>query len=68
MARTPQACPIRLVAVHLLSAAGEISRILWLDAEGHLSSQPHWLPREQALVMASNQQLVMGSSAEVRVL
>jgi hypothetical protein len=68
MARTPQACPIRLVAVHLLNKAGEIARILWLDADGHLSCEPHWLPRELALVLASNQRLVMGASAEVRVL
>ncbi|MGB5135450.1 MAG: hypothetical protein WBN89_09790 [Prochlorococcaceae cyanobacterium] len=50
------------MAVHLRSTAGEISRSLWLDVEGHLSSQPHWLAREQALVLASNQQLVMGTS------
>ncbi len=55
------------MTVHLLGSAGEILRVLFLDADGQLCLQPHWLPRELALVLASNQQLIMGASAEVRV-
>jgi hypothetical protein len=67
MARIPS-CPIRLVAVHLLTAAGEIARILWLTTDGQLSCERHWPPQELALVLASNQQLIMGAAAEVRVI
>jgi len=34
-------CPIRIIAVHLLDAAGQLLRVLFLDREGHISSQPH---------------------------
>ena len=61
------ACPIRIVAVQLLSAAGRTARQLFLTADGELSLQPHWLPRELAQVLASNQQLIMGTTARVRV-
>ena len=66
-AATAAACPIRIVAVQLLSAAGRTARQLFLTADGELSLHPHWLPRELALVLASNQQLIMGSMARVRV-
>jgi hypothetical protein len=49
-------------------AAGGLLRILFLDPEGHYSSTPHYVPREQALILASNQQRVLGRQAEVRVL
>ena len=61
-------CPIRIVSVHLLDAAGQLLRVLFLDREGHISAQPHYLPREQALILAANQQRVLGPQAEVRVL
>ena len=61
------ACPIRIVAVQLLSAAGRTCRQLFLTADGELSLHPHWLPRELAQVLASNQQLIMGATARVRV-
>jgi len=61
------ACPIRIVAVQLLNAAGHSCRQLFLTADGELSIHPHWLPRELALVLASNQQLIMGTAARVRV-
>jgi hypothetical protein len=64
----PLSCPIRLVALHLLGRSGEIQRILFLDPAGHISPTPHWLPREQALVLAANQRLVWGTAAEVLVL
>ena len=70
MAATPLvlACPIRIISVHLLDAAGQLLRVLFLDREGHISAQPHYVPREQALILASNQQRVLGPQAEVRVL
>jgi hypothetical protein len=66
-ATTAPACPIRIVAVQLLSAAGRTARQLFLTADGELSLHPHWLPRELAQVLASNQQLIMGTTARVRV-
>lgn len=78
MAATPlsRTCPIRIVSVHLLVApgfreavaAGQLLRVLFLDREGHISAQPHYVPREQALILAANQQRVLGPQAEVRVL
>jgi hypothetical protein len=38
------------------------------QASGHISAQPHYVPREEALILASNQQRVLGPQAEVRVL
>ena len=70
MAATPlsRTCPIRIVSVHLLDAAGKLLRVLFLDREGHISSQPHYVPREEALILAANQQRVLGSQARVQVL
>jgi hypothetical protein len=61
-------CPIRIISVHLLDAAGQLLRVLFLDREGHISAQPHFLPREEALILAANQQRVLGSQARVQVL
>jgi hypothetical protein len=61
-------CPIRIISVHLLDAAGKLLRVLFLDREGHISSQPHYVPREEALILAANQQRVLGSQARVQVL
>ena len=61
-------CPIRIVSVHLLDAAGQLLRVLFLDREGHISAQPHYVTRAEALILASNQQIVLGSQAQVRVL
>jgi hypothetical protein len=44
------------------------ARRLFLDGEGHISAGPHWLPREQAVLLAHNQQLIWGSAARVLVL
>jgi hypothetical protein len=33
-----------------------------------LSTQPHYVPRAEALILASNQQIVLGPQAQVRVL
>ena len=63
-----RACPIRIISVHLLDAAGQLLRVLFLDREGHISAQPHYVPREQALILAATQQRVLGPQAEVRVL
>jgi len=53
-------CPIRFVSVHLLGTAGQLLRVLFLDREGHISAQPHFVPREVALILAANQQRVRG--------
>jgi hypothetical protein len=78
MAATPlsRSCPIRIISVHLLVAtgfreavaAGQLLRVIFLDREGHISAKPHYVPREQALILAANQQRVLGPQAEVRVL
>jgi len=61
-------CPIRIISVHLLGAAGQLLRVLFLDREGHISAQPHYVPRDEALILAANQQRVLGPQAAVRVL
>jgi hypothetical protein len=70
MAATPlsHSCPIRIVSVHLIDAAGQLLRLLFLDSEGHMCAQTHYVPRDEALILASNQQRVLGPQAEVRVL
>ncbi len=45
-------------------AATPLSR----SCDGHIYAQPHYVPREEALILASNQQRVLGPQAEVRVL
>ncbi len=61
-------CPIRVVSVHLLGSAGQLLRVLFLDREGHISGQPHLMARSEALILAANQQRVLGSQARVQVL
>ena len=58
MAATPlsRTCPIRIVSVHLLDAAGWLLRVLFLDRKGHISAEPHYVPREEALLLVTNQQ------------
>jgi hypothetical protein len=70
MAATPlsRTCPIRIVSVHLLDAAGRLLRVLFLDREGHISAEPHYVPRDEALILASNEQRVLGPQARVQVL
>jgi len=48
-----KSCPVRIVSVHLLDAAGELLRVLFLDREGHISVQAHFVPRAEALILAS---------------
>jgi hypothetical protein len=54
--------------VHLLDAAGQLLRVLFLDREGHITAQPHFVPRAEALILAANQQRVLGAQARVQVL
>ena len=70
MAATPlsRTCPIRIISVHLLGAAGELLRVLFLDREGHISAAPHYVPRDEALIRAANQQQVLGAQGRVQVL
>lgn len=62
------ACPIRLVSFWLTAKGSAQPRRLFLDGEGQICADPHWLPHEQALVLAHNQQLIWGSAARVLVL
>ena len=59
---------MRIISVHLLDAAGQLLRVLYLYREGHISAEPHYLPREQALIQAANQQRVLACQADVLVL
>jgi hypothetical protein len=70
MAATPlsRTCPIRIISVHLLGAAGELLRVLFLDREGQISAAPHYVPRDEALILAANQQQVLGAQGRVQVL
>ena len=70
MATTPvaPACPIRLVSFRLAAKSSTEARSLFLDGEGQICSDPHWLPGEQSLLLAHNQQLIWGSAAQVIVL
>ena len=63
-----RSCSIRIVSVHLLDAAGRLLRVLFLDREGHISARPHFLPRGEALILAANQQRVLGAQGRVQVL
>ena len=67
MAFTPlvRACPIRIISVQLLDAAGQLLRLLLLDREGHISAELHYVPREQALILAP--QSALGARAQTRV-
>jgi hypothetical protein len=40
----------------------------FFEASGHISAQPHDVPRAEALILASNYQIVPGPQAAVRVL
>jgi hypothetical protein len=62
------ACPIRLIIFRLAAKGSTTGRHLFLDGEGQISADPHWLPQEQALLLARNQQLIWGSAARVLVL
>jgi hypothetical protein len=42
--------------------------VLFLDREGHISAQPHYVPQAEALILASNQRIVLGPQARVQVL
>ena len=62
------ACPIRFISFHLAAKGSTEARRLFLDGEGQICAEPHWLPRKQALLLAGNQQLIWGSAAQVIVL
>ena len=62
------ACPICLISFRLAARRSTTARRLFLDNEGQISADPRWLPREQAQLLAHNQQLIWGSAARVQVL
>ena len=70
MATTPvaPACPICFITFRLAAKSSTTAWHLFLDGEGQICADPHWLPREQALLLARNQQLLWGSAAQVIVL
>ena len=53
-------CPIRIISVQLLDAAGQLLRVLFQDRVGHISSL---IPRAEALILAANQQRLLGAQA-----
>jgi hypothetical protein len=77
-------CTIRIVSVHLLVAEASAQRLPpasccgccslitkppgYCEASGQISAQPHDVPRAEALILASNQQIVLAPQAAVRVL
>ena len=62
------AWPICFISFRLAAKGSTEARRLFLDHEGQICADPQWLPREQALLLARNQQLIWGSAAEVIVL
>ena len=48
------ACPIRFISFRLAARGSTEARHLFLDGEGQTCADPHWLPREQALLQARN--------------
>jgi hypothetical protein len=62
------ACAIRLISFRLVAKGSTKARHLFLDGEGQICAAPHWLPQEQALLLARNQQLIWGSAAQLMVL
>jgi hypothetical protein len=70
-AGVPQVEPassIRQAFFHLVAKDRTNARHLFLAGEGQICGAFHWLPREQALLLARNQQLIWGSAAQVIVL
>jgi hypothetical protein len=62
------AWPICFISFRLAAKGSTEARPLFLDGEGQISAAPHWLPRDQALLLAHNQQLIWGSASPVIVL
>ena len=62
------ACPICFISFRLAAKGSTEAQRLFLDREGHISAQPHYVPRAEALILASNQQIVLGPQAQLRVL
>ncbi len=56
------ACPIRLISFRLAAKGSTEARPLFLDGEGKISANPHWLPREQALLLARTRAADLGIS------
>lgn len=65
---TRPCCPVRIVSIQLLGAAGELLRVLFLDREGQLCAAPQLVPGSEAEILAWNQQIVLGQQALVQVL
>ncbi|MEB3183450.1 MAG: hypothetical protein VKN15_03560 [Cyanobacteriota bacterium] len=61
-------CSIHIISLQLLDNAGRLLRVLFLDREGHISAEPHYLPRTEALLLAANQRRIWGAAARIQVL
>jgi hypothetical protein len=61
-------CSIHIISLQLLDHAGHLLRVLFLDREGHISAEPHYLPRTEALLLAANQRRIWGAAARIQVL
>jgi hypothetical protein len=46
-----------------MDAASQLLRLLFLDREVYITAQPHNVPRGEALILAANQQRVLGAQA-----
>lgn len=64
----PRQCAIHIISLQLLDHAGRLLRVLFLDRQGPISAEPHYLPRSEALLLAANQQRIWGSTARIEVL
>ncbi len=53
-----QASLIHQAFFHLVAKGRTKARRLFLDGEGQICAAFHWLPSEQALLLARNQQLI----------
>jgi hypothetical protein len=66
--QAPRQCSIHIISLHLLDSAGQLLRVLFLDRQGHISAEPHYLPRSEALLLAANQRRIWGATARIEVL
>ncbi|MEB3271332.1 MAG: hypothetical protein VKJ44_06770 [Synechococcus sp.] len=64
----PRQCPLGVISVQLLDAAGPLLRVPCLDREGQISAKPDLAPGEKALILAANQRRVLGAHVLVQLL
>ena len=57
-----------LVSFRLAAKGCAQPQHLFLDGEGHICAVPHWLPRDEALLLDRNHQMIWVAAARVLVL